>query len=633
MYNVQQNNVLPVSADQAVYGDWNLNQGLPVNYGPPQAYPGMAGVMQKVVATIINLLQERKTQNNFRMFLFNMAAANTYNNPYMCDIVSNVAELAAVALCSSNNVNEDNVIYSAADEVLACIAMANINAYPALQMYFNSTINQNTYNTVMQTLATIRNTVNLHKNSMLQRGGQVVMPGQMHQQIAMPQNNNVQQSHVGSNFGALLNNGGSSAPNNTPDASLSGRYDKRMANTGPVNELPKVQVVNQVPVAPVAPAAPATVVEKELKWMRSKEYPYYPAVNSILSKVVLRQDPDNSNVIIPTIVSKERLPMDYNKHALGFGFGKLIDVELISNTPTKKLSVLDANNTELESAVKLSLKNDKPITDYTGTINDKMAIDTSLDNVFSNVAYELRSAQLSNPDRKIVMFRQYSAVLDIILLDPATAEKDKEIFSDLSSIDSYTLLCATLSAVGNQMSLGLYTKINRRLTNHINNLLKTVLSLDIDIDSFVDDFNDLINVLITDYDETIAVKLMKDEAKVISCIFDTSMSKQAKDECTVKQGENDIVLDHVYMAHYYSATVLDMVASDLTIEFDSKFACQILPTENTELYGMAKALFDDDCPANNYVETHLVKLQDGYTFEISRGCFGADSFLLTLVDE
>lgn len=635
-----QYNNLPANPEAQEHPDWNFNNGLPVNFQPPQVYQNLASIMPMITGTVIRILQDKKTDNHFRMFLFNLAAQNNYNNQCMAELVNMVAEYAATKLYSGQTVNERDAVEFTAAEIIAAMALYNVQKYQALAAYLNNNIGANSVTTCINLLSTIQNVINGHKNNMNNRGGQIAQPQQQqyyNQQQQYGNNNmggqrtNMQMNQpVTINASSLVNN--NRVVSNGVAPGTSGRYED--VATKPL-VAPQV-----VPVA--APTAlPATTTfastGTEIRWTPSSDYPFYPAVNSVNSIVVLKME---NNIVVPTIIARERKPMDFNKHSMGSGFGNLLEYDQLPSAKSKKIVVMDANVTELTTAAVLAVKNDKDIATYTGVVNPKMFVEASLDigwlDAFSNL--KRASFVAAEAGKKVVMYKLYVSVADILFINDDPAVDDKVFIEEIAGIPTFDLLQTIMLSVKDRVSISTWIYVNRRLTDYINSRLAKCLGLEYTIDSFASDYAELVDVIRTSLGDIIISKLESNSEVVINNMFTDSIGELSKPMVEVEteneEGKTEIFSPkHLCLQRNYSLTALELYAHDLTIEFSTEFSSQILPDQNPELYSLAESLFDPNYQLNSQVERHLVKLLDGFVFEITRGAFMANVYLFTLISK
>lgn len=132
MFSTFNNQQLPVSAT-----DVNQQFYCP---GAPNQVPFKNAFPDMVNGIVVHLLQENAFKNPLRIFLFNMASANGYQNDLYAMLVSSTTELAEALAVTTQGNTPVGLVTQAAGEVLSCATAMLATQYPSLQQMMGNGI-------------------------------------------------------------------------------------------------------------------------------------------------------------------------------------------------------------------------------------------------------------------------------------------------------------------------------------------------------------------------------------------------------------------------------------------------------------------------------------------------------------
>lgn len=121
----QPNNGLPVSAT-------DVNQQF-YCAGAPYQVPFKNAFPDIVNGYVIKMLQDNAFKNPLRIFLFNMASANGYQNELFQMLVASTTSLAEAFDVTTKGSSQEQLVLQAANEVVSCATAMMANQYPVLK--------------------------------------------------------------------------------------------------------------------------------------------------------------------------------------------------------------------------------------------------------------------------------------------------------------------------------------------------------------------------------------------------------------------------------------------------------------------------------------------------------------------
>jgi hypothetical protein len=124
-FNQPNVNQLPVSAT-------DVNQQF-YCAGAPYQVPFKNAFPDIVNGYVIKMLQDNAFKNPLRIFLFNMASANGYQNELYQMLVASATSLAEAFAVTTQGNSQEQLVLNAANEVVSCATAMMANQYPALK--------------------------------------------------------------------------------------------------------------------------------------------------------------------------------------------------------------------------------------------------------------------------------------------------------------------------------------------------------------------------------------------------------------------------------------------------------------------------------------------------------------------
>jgi hypothetical protein len=124
-FNQPNVNQLPVSAT-------DVNQQFYCS-GAPYQVPFKNAFPDIVNGYVIKMLQDNAFKNPLRIFLFNMASANSYQNELYQMLVASATALAEAFAVTTQGNSQEQLVLNAANEVVSCATAMMANQYPALK--------------------------------------------------------------------------------------------------------------------------------------------------------------------------------------------------------------------------------------------------------------------------------------------------------------------------------------------------------------------------------------------------------------------------------------------------------------------------------------------------------------------
>jgi hypothetical protein len=617
---------------------------------PPSCfYPQLQQYVPAIANYCAQLIQSKAQNNQIRILHFNVMAANNFQNQDFVELVTIVIDYVALC-CSGNNNRPENVVPGASEEMIDLLCALNAHTifqqYP--QMLNGIQPNQVDLNDIQRCLGQLnvtRQKIQMMRNSLTQPvannmgmpapvwgggGGNSLAFGMPNPNMPFANTNVLSGSQVLQNQ-VLQNN------QPTASTSLLSAQQAPLSSTTAFGNKYSGNGTNANVQAP-AVAAPVLAESSEVStWVPSPSdptaLPYYPAFNPVTKSILLKRGP--TGAIIPFIKEKERTVMDYKKHCLGTIFGD-IPANFIPEAPTKALTQIAGNIGELNDALEKTnspegvAANATPMT-YTKLIRESIIVDLSVEAAWINTILARLQVE-TNP----MVYRSYA-----IILKPVIADKSyQDVIAAIGNADSYLKVRDILNRAKDTLPLSIWKAVNDRMTNAINDRVKNSLSLPgLFIVSFVEDIEELFTYIENKYGVVASEKLAEHQNTHIKSMFRKMDEKWLAENVPSLYLIDDVApyaKNITYMNAWYSLTYLNCRSSELEIDFLKEVACMLTPELTPVLYDVAVNVFNDadvtGCDGPAKVEKHLLRTNDGYTLELTRGLLSSNCYLISLVE-
>lgn len=676
----------PTALDKPLY---NLNDSYPpVTFNFSSPVPQLDYLLPFITARCAIEIQRDATEHPLRIFTFNRATENNFNNQYFAGIVNTmVMYIALLAVQGRLSPMVENDVAAAAEMIVRAYVFHSVVDFPALGQFVPQNKDQ-AVNQEIQNYKAIANELLQYQQHLRgqqqpqrsQYGGQINQGGgayggqrstyggqqqpqypgsqpqqQFHGNVGM-QPRQQQQPVVGGHRSTFFTT--TSQQVNPNESAVGGRFsepqfsmhvDDALLESRQVNnprfdqqvEQTKGKVMNQQNswVADTTPAvaAPLNIVSHAdagdlVVWKPTDDEPYFPAYRPSVRELFLVTEP-NGHI---TTDIQDRNNMDFNQHNLPNIFGgahkyqTLRDPEVVQEELVKGQDRIDqeAKQSEIIDEINPDQSALKVV------VSKSQVFEVSESTAWHAVA--LKRARLIVDDKVPVIYRAYAQIAEPVI----STKDDTDYVKDFATSTSYLELRKKLIAHRDTLNPELAAAINRRFTKALNRQIKSNLSIPaIFIDSFVDDVEDLLNVIEKRYGDRI-LKLLHDNApNVIKAV----LSETDSENCTLMT--EDLISRHdydtgeepkiTYLASYQSLTLLHVLANELDVELNAKNAATLSPPETPVMYRLVKELFGETKAAaadGGFVfERHLIRTLDGRVLEATEGYVNSGCFQLTLI--
>lgn len=641
--------------------------------------PGFMQDLIPVIAGAVALdLQNNAQTSPPRMFVYNLVSRNGYQNELFAGLVMGVVDWSLLGLADGKFQAPDAAAQALLPKMCEMFVANQIMQYQELQSQVPPNL-QGHVQGLVQMWGNIGNEVNAFKNStvyaQMMQGNQGGGGGVWQQQRPNNQWGNQQPAQQWGSGGGQQrwaaggNQGGGgwvhqqrgaqvqqrqfSALNaNAPSGLFAGsnhqdggresgsfntsRFDQRPGdNPAPGKKTAWVVPAEQKNAEPAVQVETVEILENkpehidstQLKWKASAKQPYSLAYNPRTHLLYLQRLADGT--VIQLVKERTDSPMDREKHRLPTAFGnvpKYVDtsksVEALKRVATglKGLSEVSGDGLPGEEPPK------KPLVQV---VEDVWVLETSESLAWLQGTLKCMSVMKNVDVPDVYRIRAQIAEPHVTGADETggiQAFAEAKLYSELREM---------MKSVDGSMTSGLYSAINRKLTDMINRVLCQELSIgDIRIGSFVDDIDDVAPAIEKFYGETFRAAFLGNQSRNIKAAFATIVGDDSEATLTdMLHNDREYAEDGkpkiTYLVSNYTLTYLNLAAVELEMELDrtNKIASMIT-SDMPELSELALSIFESTNGEDDNFERHLIRTFDDHVLEVTRGLIGTDIFLI-----
>ncbi len=654
-----------------------------------QAHPQVLPLVPGIAGWMAAEIQNQAESNHLRRFFFNMYAQAGFRNEEFASLVAAGADYLELLWSQNPNMAPQQLLDKAVVQTVEMFVSNLVRLFPPLQGY----LNQHMQGIVFQQIQVFDN-VKMQINQLKSRGmapvgggypqmggyGQQQQPGFQNRQdprlgggavslmggqapsflTTQPQGGapiTPQGNSLGTRWGNMpLVSSDQPAPHVVKIGSGNAAAVKTSSvnvSTSPVPTMQsgsyQQQEVQQVKETPVetqeiqhGPLEP--IYETNLKWVRTEKQPFFPAWNPDKQNLFLQRLADGT--VIVQVKNPEKSTMDYERHKIQSVFGAPyrqvephhvqdrieaiqkglanIKVEAEVNQPWNPADGLPSD----ESQTKI---------EFPTHVNPIFAVDLMEELIWIKVGCNWLES--TKDGKKADIYRRYGYVVELVVGET----NEDNLIETLRATRSWEGFWKSFNEIKPTMSVPLWTRINKRMTDLVNRVLSFNLSLSgLSIESFADDIPELMGMLRDSpkYGEVILRAFKNNESYLIHSVFETVL---ADDEIASLEslflsddgGEHDPSKVKPVFTHLIKAasfTFLNCLAHELRVELAPKCGSMLTQSLTPVLYDIAKGIIEE---TNTVEETtfahHYIQTLDGKILEIDTGFIGEESYLIRLV--
>lgn len=647
MYN--QPNGLPVSAEEMMFQPVDVRQ-LPPPQCPSSQYfdPQMLYALH---SELVNQVQSNATRSPLRVFMYNMAASNGYQNQYYQELLESVLQLT---MAMGQQAQAPNVV---TDVLLAEMSLL-AGQYPAVGNYLTGQQHQE-----LQALHQHRQQL----GQLIRSAGQQPM-----QQQQQPMGH----SPYGGNMGRPMSPSNSGFPHHQPRPNVGGRPStvggmggqmrsnpgigqptgmRRQPQASPVHRGPSRSASSMIDsgqssqpdfrkpgVSTVSAASRVTnqpiheeedmivadPVNRELAHYSETDeqikrfpkaidrptelriYHYVPTATRQL-KPVVRVVNDKT---VYSLIDKEHSAMDYEAHELSYNLKKFHR----DGIPSPR--VMDAPKPKWDSVGHPSIVEESDTSETIVAIPDYEALSvhgylkaTDLQSGRLAIVSSLKKRGLTAKDRPIEGY--------IKLGKPYPAEQnDIYVIKELLEQPDLTSFVDVLieAAAGDDISQGFYYAIHDRLTDTLNRRVRAGLGLqDWSVDSIARDYEDLMNELAKEIQTTTLDRFKRSTLNILKGVIEADISQANEGVITFEER--------------ISITQVHWTSEEMGLEFNDSYTQLTSAVDVNFLAAMINLLRRTSGKSQVQVNRRFLVTADNQWLEIHHSDIGADNVILSLV--
>lgn len=636
---------LPFSAEQVQGQLLNIVLGQPPycpNYIPGPPFDGNA---MAFVASIAALeLQNKHATNPARLYMFNMYAVNNYANDDFSKLVVDSADYMMLELNNYRTLEDaaGNLVPQMVEMHCAIVVLGT----RGLERY----IDQQTGQAIEQAADVYKQIMRHIENAKFNSQPRAGYGGQM----------NTNRGGYGGGSNSRFGGGNNARYDTSPRAGYGGQQPtnnnqgQRQGNSGLFvreeaqqqgagrsfsqpqrtqqqvqpnqNNNPLQQPFQKRETQQMTTAATAAIepeVEKELitrsDWVSSINQRYLRAFNPVTHTEAFERN--KAGNIIQTIDIRETPIMDYEKHGIQTVFGTMpagTDPQASASLRAFKQKSTEVDDVAAAARQAIVLCED-----------DVRIVEVSEASAF--LTAELKRTIAIAGTEQFNVFRAHAYIAE-----PSVHTADEvSTVSAFGQNDTLMQLRDMMRDCKKDVSAGLWSIADQRMTRCINRVLSQNLSTTLNITSFYDDIEDLLTLLETEeFGPVIAAAFRKYQKKYIQSTFgvlDDDLATGLVDLYldTEELASNKVVI--TFVSSLCSLTLLDCTAHQLEIQLADKTGAVIYPDDMPYLFEIAESLFTDIESSPDIYDRHLIKTSDSRVLELTKGHVGQDCYLLTLV--
>lgn len=378
------------------------------------------------------------------------------------------------------------------------------------------------------------------------------------------------------------------------------------------------------------------IYSTKLKWRRSEKQPFFPAWNPDKQNLFLQQLADGT--VIVQVKNPEKSTMDYDRHKIQSVFGAPYRAQDVTQVKERVEAIqIGLANIEAEAEYRAKAVDgqDNPQPVFPTHVNQTFAVDLMEELIWIKVGCNWLES--TKDGKKADIYRRYGYVVELVV-GPTNEDNLIETLRETRSWEGFWKVLNELKAT---MSIPLWTRINKRMTDLVNRVLSFNLSLTtLEIEDFSSDIPELMDVLRNKYGETILKAFKNNESYLIHSVFETTL---AEDEIVSleslflpdEEGEHDPSKVKPVFTHLIKAasfTFLNCLSHELHLEMNDKAGALLTQSLTPVMYDIARGIIEE---TNAVEETtfanHYIQTLDGKILEIDTGFLGEESYLIRLV--
>lgn len=655
MYN------LPVPANQVMVPWSNLS----MQYAPfvPQSIrtdPALMNLVPAISAYCCFQIQravQEQPQNPLRIFMYNMCAPNSWQNPESEACIAMAVDFLWAAVINGMYPTPEQGLNDACDKVIAMVRSAYLLKYQQLEQFCDP---QLAYNAKLL-LPKFQEAVALITNTKARLTQVAVGQQPVYGQAMVPTGYGVQQQQRpyqgggGFNWQAQLNTqstamptggavftGGQAVPVSSGQGGKfgsGGRYDQTVVRQPVlVPQEPTQEVHVKVETQAAAAATPAVdeqlIPLEQVKWSPSENYPHPPAYNPEAYAMFVRIAADGS--MEPVIKKKEELPVDFTRHQVGTFGARPKNLDLKGRADQLERIQSGVQQINDQDTPKPAEGAEPVVLPFNSLIRPDPLSEVS--NEAAWMVAELERLTKRVDERIPDIYRVHGQIYQAIV----GTQNETAYVRGFGACDTFIELREKLNASVNRVSGALWSAVNHRMTRALNRTIKENLSIPgLRIDSFVEDIEDLIKLVESRYGEVVLGALTKHQAALIRRTLGSFGDEEATEEAAAYmqgdefQGEGAPKV--TFIVSNVSFTLLNCWSYELNLQLQPKTSSVVIETFTPMVYQLVKGLFEAQSTlefesAHGEFDTHLIKTLDGRVLEAQRGFLNDEYFVLTLVE-
>lgn len=625
---------------------------IPSNMLPPQLQQFLVPITAAVANKLsINVTGQAGQPHVGRIFAFNMAAQNGYNNPYFGQVVASALDVMFWLMNRNPNANIESLIHQAADNAVGAEISRLVVNYPQLQSNLDQQIIMEARDLINRFAQLQQEVIHMKNRSMgayatpaqINYGGSAVgVHGGSHMTpYTPPGSNNPGMLHAGMSSSSNPLFSGSTPTQQTQQAVASNHG----RTTLPYLQEQQQRRQGQAPqAAAVVQLPPATLSD----WKPSNLQAYPPAYRESIHKAVIEDavDPIVSKACyVIKIVQKDEQEMDRSQHKLGAinrNHQNAVNASLtqagtdfdthLGGGLTESVS---ASNKELPEFV--SVKN--VLTTAHSTPN-KFGMATSMSEAVFSAQLKLQQTFRGN-----ILFKAFTN-FTILNKSHVSEHSYRVILEEISGCDTYAevakVMTTHLNNAPRDASLAQFIEIlDNFLCDEFNNFTATRLALaDIKISSFISDAPIIIDYIRNSRGDAYADSLSNTQYNFLqSTIFSRFIDEENHQFLTEAVIPEDIeeIDDHEVVANddiithipqIISVTAVGVKAEDLDIGNLAGYGNMVTSEHFPAIVKFARTLFNTASKINAKVAHHYLVTMDKVVFEINEGIIGVGNTVL-----
>lgn len=364
----------------------------------------------------------------------------------------------------------------------------------------------------------------------------------------------------------------------------------------------------------------------QAQWKPTVDQPYFPAYSPTIKAITYERN-DKGNVIA-TVRQKDNNPMfDYAQHETAEAFGYRAKNSNTTVDVKKIEAVIQATEQE---TITIDISEPDPVLDSESIVFAPHLMEANLETALLSHQTRMARVMVKKP-QGIKLFKSNVFLLESL---GRMAPEDRVILMEMQKAKTFMELQRQMLGAAETMSRGVWTALDRTLSETVSRALKFRLGIDLWMTTFTGDVEELLDLLNAQYPSGQAA-LNFHQTQIISEVLTLADKEMTHEVIAIYTTGDDLptsVQDEFgFLSREVTITNVMLDSVNLDLNFHANLGSQILPENTPLMYSIAKKIFLDENKSASKPSRHFIVTEDNRILELSRSLLNMDYYILTLV--